>query len=212
MLHIYGDSFADNRVYTEPSSWPNTLERKLPNVRNFAHQGTGVKWTVSEFIKTTLRTPIEEQNKTSVLLLLSAASRFNFKHIPLKHQGLWSGNPTMFKQEYGGKERRFYEKYYDVDDNVRWTFIEMLSTIAVQSKHYKKIMIWPIFDDYRLIDFSMYERDNLIIQRTHLSKFVPANDVHSENLQNHLNLDMHNKMISYLTDWVNDKKINLFNG
>ena len=212
MLHIYGDSFADNRVYKKSFSWPNTLQRNLPNVRNFAHQGTGVKWTVSEFIKTNLRISIEEQNKTSVLLLLSSASRFNYKHIPLKHQGLWSAYPKMFDQEYGYKERKFLEKVYEVDGSLRWTFIEMLSTIAVQSKHYKKIMIWPIFNDYSLMDFSMYERDNLIIQRTPLSKFVPKNDVLGQDLQNHLNLDMHNKMIKYLTDWVHDKKINFFNG
>jgi hypothetical protein len=210
MLHIYGDSFADNRVYKEPFSWPNTLQRNLPDVRNFAHQGTGLKWAVSEFIKTNSRTPIEEQNKISVLILLSSVNRFNYKHIPLKHQGLWATQPKMFKQEYGSKEQKFFEKVYKVNDSLRWSFIEMLSTIAVQSKHYKKIMIWPIFDDYRLIDFSMYERDNLIIQRTPLSRFVPANDVQGQNLQNHLNLDMHNKMITYLTDWVNDKKINLF--
>jgi hypothetical protein len=152
-LWIFGDSFADPNHDQNSYAWPIQLINHF-NVKNFAFQGTGLDWSLQQFIKQTRQYKKEDLKSINILFLLSSLYRFNFSFLKPQDQVYrFASMGTEEADKYFEKNyivyKKFYEqflKYYIFHSSYEETeFLKTISYINLWSKYFNKCLIWNIF-------------------------------------------------------------------
>lgn len=214
-LWIFGDSYSDptSSYMSHFEPWVSRIAG-IYDVTNLSMCGTGPDFSLRELIDL-IRDNDAELDETSVIFFISSIYRFNFKFLHASDQVLApyvaDGYPGQRNEEMVAQMERYsrfrpfvqdyLEQYVWHSSFNKTELLKIVGSLKLLSHRFEKMMVWPIFDDQKLVDIQ--DDGRFFYVKHSLSRIEGVGGGFSRDSRpNHLSQDNHEVMLRQLCGWM----------